>query len=134
MKEINKPAIPSKYKYITNAYTELPHGSASDITASPAWQSLKRGKDMNTLTAAQALLFQVPRPAEELYDLKNDPYELDNLIGDPAYTHIADSLKIGLSAWQRETGDFTPAERLRKDNVDRISGIKFDQTRLPPRP
>ena len=120
-----------RYKLITNAYTDLPHGTAADITAGPSWQSLKKSRETGILTPLQAMIFTVPRPPEELYDIINDPDESDNLISNPQYQEIARELRKELRQWEERTGDFPPEQRRRKDNTDRFSGIKFDQTRLP---
>jgi arylsulfatase A-like enzyme len=122
-----------KFKFITNAYIDLPHGTPADLTASPSWKSLKILHDLGKLTPIQEMLFTVPRPAEELYDLQNDPYESKNLIADPAFQDIARELRNKLELWEKETNDFSPDERRRQDNTDRFTGVKFDQTRLPPR-
>lgn len=45
------------------------------------------------------------RPAEELYDLTADPYEMDNLAGSPELTGIRAELSRRLSEWMAETGD-----------------------------
>jgi arylsulfatase A-like enzyme len=122
-----------KYKFITNAYIDLPHGTPSDLGASPSWKSLKVLHDQGKLEPVQEMLFTVPRPAEELYDLEKDPYESRNLINDPAYTQVAVELREKLEEWRIQTNDFSPEERRRQDNVDRFTGVKFDQTKLPPR-
>ena len=41
----------------------------------------------------------------ELYDLEADPYELNNLITDPAYEKIVDEMDDELRQWLRRTGD-----------------------------
>ena len=123
----------SRLKLIENAYTEWPHGSASDITSSPAWQALYHLKQENKLTKAQRLLFEVPRPRIELYDLENDPWEIDNLAADPDYRKTVMELFSVLEDWKEETGDYPPSERRRDDNVDRITGVKFTKT-IPGRP
>lgn len=41
----------------------------------------------------------------ELYDLKADPYQLDNRINDPALTSIKDGLKDTLQSYMEKTGD-----------------------------
>jgi len=38
-----------------------------------------------------------------LYDLKNDPHELNNLVDDPAYTQMKDDLRKRLIAWMFES-------------------------------
>ena len=42
---------------------------------------------------------------DELYELAADPYELRNLIGDPACKDVLVDMRRRLSAWQRKTGD-----------------------------
>ena len=121
-----------RYKFISNAYIGFPHGTPADISASPSWKSLREAYDTGMLSPGQALLFKAPRLPEELYDLENDPYELQNLITDPRYTEIAHELRENLALWRAATGDFSAEERRRPDNTDRYSGIKFDQKKLPP--
>ena len=114
-----------RYKVVVNAYTEHPHGSTLDITTSPSWQSLLMAKQAGTLTPAQALLFQVPRPRVELYDLAADPHELVNLAGSPAHADTLKSLLRTLDAWSDATGDFAPWTRRRDDILDRTTGARF---------
>lgn len=45
------------------------------------------------------------RPAEQLYQTQNDPYELNNLATNPAYQKIKDELKMELRKWMQEQGD-----------------------------
>ncbi len=45
------------------------------------------------------------RPAEELYDLAADPYQLNNLIDDPAHQESLQALRADLYAWAQATGD-----------------------------
>ncbi len=40
----------------------------------------------------------------ELYDIENDPYEMNNLIRDPEYLEIAGQLRSALFKWLEETG------------------------------
>ena len=119
------------YKLIWNNYIEYPHGTAADITASPTWQALREGRDRATLTPEQSLLFQAPRPRVELYDVRNDPYELDNLAAQPGYRLLVQRLMAELEAWMDATGDVHPDRRRRDDNTDRYTGVKFTLT-IPP--
>lgn len=45
------------------------------------------------------------RPKEELYDLKEDPYELVNLIDEPNYRKIKKELSDKLLKWMKDTDD-----------------------------
>lgn len=44
-------------------------------------------------------------PDEELYDLRTDPHEQENLAADPAYTDTLGDLRERLDEWQRATED-----------------------------
>ena len=46
------------------------------------WRDMYHAGELN---AAQRQFFE-PRPAETLYDVENDPHEIHNLAGDPAYS------------------------------------------------
>lgn len=45
------------------------------------------------------------RPAEELYDLRADPWERENLADDPRHEAVRAELAARLARWQRTTGD-----------------------------
>jgi N-sulfoglucosamine sulfohydrolase len=45
------------------------------------------------------------RPAEELYDLRRDPDQLQNVAGQPAHADAEQRLRRQLDEWLRETGD-----------------------------
>lgn len=46
-----------------------------------------------------------PRPPRELYDLRSDPCERENLAGDPGHASIERDLKEKLDRWRQETRD-----------------------------
>ncbi len=121
----------NRYKLIKNAYVELPLGTASDIGRSLSFKSLLKVKEKDSLTKAQSRLFEVPRTAYEFYDLKNDPYEFNNLIDDPNYQSMVTKLKVVLEKWRGQTGDFSSENRRRPDNVNRYTGEVLNTIRLP---
>ncbi|MFR9581456.1 MAG: sulfatase [Rikenellaceae bacterium] len=45
------------------------------------------------------------RPAEELYDIVNDPHEIHNLAKDPAYAAKLEQMRNRLDTWVKETDD-----------------------------
>lgn len=56
--------------------------------------------------AAAELLQKVHhRPAEELYDLANDPYELNNLAADPDKKETLEQLRNDVVVWRAELND-----------------------------
>jgi hypothetical protein len=56
------------------------------------------------LTPPQRQWFE-DRPAEELYDIRQDPHELTNLAADPDYASTLSRLRGALDEWLARTGD-----------------------------
>lgn len=46
----------------------------------------------------------------ELYDLEEDPYEVNNLVDDPAHRCVVEDLRRRLKTWRERTGDTIPLE------------------------
>ena len=57
------------------------------------------------LNADQAKFFASSKPDFELYDLENDPHELNNLAGDPKHASVKDTLLAVLYRWREEIED-----------------------------
>ena len=97
------------WKYIRNLHPEFQHQShisrSSKSTSGFAyWQSWLSAAE--TSPAAAAVVKRcAERPAEELYDLKSDPFELHNLAGDPAQTERLTQLRGEVDAWMQQQGD-----------------------------
>jgi len=59
--------------------------------------------------------------ANELYDLENDPYEMNNLIRDPASQEIAGQLKKELWDWLESTGGMQiPLKKIYQKRIDHL--------------
>ncbi len=56
------------------------------------------------VTKTHKLVFNIP-DRNELYDLQNDPHELNNVYDDPAYAEVRRELAERLIAWLEGTGD-----------------------------
>ncbi|MBD3268203.1 sulfatase-like hydrolase/transferase [bacterium] len=70
----------------------------------PIYHVLKQLHEKNRLNPHATRLCE-PLPPEELYDLKNDPWELNNLAKDPKYQETKKKLKTKLDKWIKETND-----------------------------
>lgn len=57
------------------------------------------------------------RPAEELYDLRKDPHQINNVAGRPEYAQIQQRLRDRLMQWLKQTGD--PRATVDDDRWDR---------------
>lgn len=113
------------FKLVYNAYIEWPHGTAADLAGSPSHQSLLKLKAEDKLKPEQMLVFQVPRPEIEFYDVVNDPEEFHNLAYDAAYRPLIQKHFKVLHEWMEDTDDFPPHYRRRYDNTDRVTGTHF---------
>ena len=117
------------YKLIYNAYYEVPHGIAMDLSSSPTWYALKKAQKEGTLTKEQQTIFVCPRPMIEIYDLTKDKYELNNVADEMEYYTEGRKLMALLLQWQEETMDHPWWKRRRPDQSDRITGFPIYPSR-----
>jgi len=114
-----------KYKYIYNAYYNLPHGTSLDLTTSPSWYSLKKMQRKGKLSIKQSQIFNYPRPMIEIYDIVNDPFELNNIADTKKGVEATRLLPGLIKEWQKQTHDHPYWEQKKPDAVDRISGAPY---------
>ena len=116
-----------RYEYIRNFFPGRPYAQHIDyMEEMPTMREMRRvhkehfnalspayGKAM---TEAQQLFFQPEKPAEELYDLRNDPHEVKNLATSEAHQSELKRLRQALDQWQKETKDVgsIPEDELRE--------------------
>lgn len=94
--------ITRDYKLIWNIGHRLEYPVAADLWRSATWQySLEVGGQMG-LRSLEALQH---RPEFELYDLRTDPWEANNLADDPAHAAKLAELQTKLRTFQQETAD-----------------------------
>jgi len=96
-----------RYKYIRNFMPERPYTqtNAYKETSYPMLNLMKELHAQGKLTPVQEL-FMVPRkPDEELYDLRNDPYEVNNLAASPDHQQTLKQMRRILDKWIKDTGD-----------------------------
>ncbi|MFM2482006.1 sulfatase [Celerinatantimonas sp. YJH-8] len=81
--------------------------------------SLYEGEKAGTLNKAQLKWLQ-PRPAEELYDLSKDPYQLHNIATDPHYARVKHELRDQLYHWRNRGNDMSLVAEgvMKKDLLD----------------
>ena len=95
-----------RYKYIRNFYTEKPYLLWIPYrNRHPIMQEMWRLHTEDKLKGPENIMFQHPRPAEELYDLENDPYEIDNLAKNTEYRPTLERLRKALDDWRAKFGD-----------------------------
>jgi len=101
-----RAARDERYKYIRNFMPELAYFRPLTFRDMfPVMQSLWQGRAAGTLNTVQAAYFQAPRPAEELYDLYQDPNEIHNLAGQPEHEATLMRMRLALDEWLVRVGD-----------------------------
>jgi N-sulfoglucosamine sulfohydrolase len=93
------------YRYIRNYMLDRPYTQLSYFSEGAVMKNMKKMFDNGELSDAQARFFSNYRPAEELYYLKDDPYEINNLTHHPDYQAKLLELRGKLDNWVKETDD-----------------------------
>ncbi len=96
-----------RFKYIRNFLTDRPYTQPTymDVDGVEFVQVMRQLHAENKLDANQAHFFSDKRPFEELYDLENDPYELNNLAGVAESEDVLKEYAAILDNWIAETDD-----------------------------
>ncbi|MHC4533895.1 MAG: sulfatase family protein [Planctomycetota bacterium] len=92
-----------RYKLIWNIAHGLDYPFASDLWAASTWQAtIERGEKYYGKRTVEAYIH---RPKFELYDLRNDPDEVENLADNPKHKGTLSRLQSKLKAFQKRTND-----------------------------
>lgn len=85
---------------------ELYHsvGPFGDCDDSPTKQFILARREQPQYRRFFELCF-AKRPAEELYDLRRDPHQINNVAGRAEYRRAQQDLRARLERWMKETGD-----------------------------
>ena len=92
-----------RFKYHRNLAWRLDFPMAADIYGSKSWEDVRNGTTRTI--GGRPLRDFFFRPPEELYDLVDDPREVNNLADSPEYKEVMDTLRDKLETWQRRTND-----------------------------
>lgn len=103
-----------RYKLIVNLAPEIVYSTHMDKATDhdggrEYWPSWESAAQRDPLAAAVVQRYR-HHPAEELYDLATDPFELHNLAGDPRYRSILERLRTELTEWRRAQDDPVPPQ------------------------
>lgn len=133
-----------QYKYHRNIAWRLDFPFATDLYVSLSWEGLRNsvkpqietpddgGDTPEVMIGRRRLQSYVFRGPEELFDLKADPEEINNLVADPAYESVLKKMRAQLEDWQYQTDDVW----LFRDGVSAITTARAQATaglRLPDR-
>jgi len=97
-----------RYKLIYNITPNLRYAPV-DSAGDPGWKEMVAAFENNQLASEFVkLYFTSPRPVYELYDLQEDPSELNNLYGRKELEEVEDSLKVALQRKMILDFDYIP--------------------------
>lgn len=90
-----------RYRYIRNFYPGLPYTQPNAYKKFhyPVLTLMRLLYQKGQLPEEQKAFMKETRPAEELYDLQNDPFELTNLAENPFYKEKKEELSKVLDEW-----------------------------------
>jgi arylsulfatase A-like enzyme len=92
------------FKYIRNFYPEKPYTQFNGYKkwAYPVLTLMQVMQKNGELTPQQSLFMAADRPAEELYDLRKDPFELNNVANVRGYSKQLKEFRQILGEWLEE--------------------------------
>ncbi|MDG5766041.1 sulfatase-like hydrolase/transferase [Balneolales bacterium ANBcel1] len=115
--DMSRSVLDGRFVYIRNFRPELPLiyriAYREQIEMTRVLIEMNR---LGKLEGDAAYIFMPTKPLEELYDLKYDPYEVNNVAEKPEYAEKLEELRGALADWQLEAGDmgFIPERDLVK--------------------
>lgn len=127
-----------KFKYHRNIAWQLMFPFGTDLYGSLSWEGIRNSavEDATTDTpevmlGRRRLASYLYRGSEELFDLENDPEEIDNLVDDERYRGVLKEMRAKTEEWQYATDDVW----LFKDGVSAIASGGYQKLglRLPDR-
>jgi N-sulfoglucosamine sulfohydrolase len=96
------------WKYIRNLHPEYQQHTHISRSSGPSglvyWKTWLAAAETDPAAAATVKRY-IEHPAEELYDLTADPFELHNLAADPLQTSRLTTMSKDLDAWMKQQGD-----------------------------
>ena len=114
------------FKYIKNFHPEIPYMQHSGYK--------RAGYPVDTVMRALhaegkwgSPFMAKTRPVEELYDLKADPHEMNNLAGDPAHAETLKRLRGDLEVWIKQSNDQGAVDEGEAVDLDAVMKEKWER-------
>lgn len=106
--DLGRAVVSDRYKLIYNALWQIPYAPV-DFGGQPFWKEMQEQAAAGRMDAPfQRMYFRPTRPMFELYDLRADPHELNDLAGQPAHAATERELKALLQEWMILNRDYLP--------------------------
>jgi arylsulfatase A-like enzyme len=104
-----------KFRYIRNYMPYRVYGQHLEyLWRAPSIRSWEQAYLNGECNAIQSIFWE-PKPVEELYDTENDPWEVNNLATDPAYSDVLQRMRAANRDWVsriKDTGFVPEADRV----------------------
>lgn len=101
-----RSVLDGKFVYIRNFNTSIPYTYRLEYREQvDMTRKLLEMDAKGELSGAAAHIFRDSRDVEELYNLEDDPYEVNNLASNPDYNEQLVKMRKQLAEWQLEVGD-----------------------------
>ena len=116
--DLIRTVISENYQFIYNVLPDRPYAPCY-MGDKDVWKKMQQDVDMLS-EQHRKLYFQNPRPIVEFYDLRNDPFQLENLWGNSETKEIEKKLRIEVDKWIIREGEFVPI----MDELSELGGGK----------
>ncbi len=95
-----------RFRYIRNFEPLKPYYQYMNTPEKGAtMKEIREAEQSGKMSPAVAMFSAERKPVHELYDLENDPHEINNLAEDPAHAEKFAELQKALTDWQLDIGD-----------------------------
>ena len=123
--DLSRSITTRRYNFIYNAIPERRYTPVDMAKKNIAWDAIKLARKNGRLSPIhERIYFQDPRPIFELYDLENDPFELNNLAGQASVRSVEAGLRQKLDRWMLRESDFLPLPTHAHQNLEPQTGAK----------
>ena len=132
--DLVRSATDGRYVYVRNFMPHRIYGQRVaymfETPTTQVWQRMHQEGKLNPVQDA----FWNPKPTEELYDLTNDPDEVQNLIDSPDHREPLLRLRHALHEWMlkiRDVGLIPEGELYSRSNVEAPYDLGHDESKYP---
>ncbi|WP_209309640.1 sulfatase family protein [Tamlana crocina] len=106
----SRAVFDGRYYYIKNLMHSKTYELPADLKVEKGWgnhsyQATLKAKESHPVQYSLLKQLESGRPKEELYDMKNDFGQINNLVNNPEYKEKLKELREAINAWRKETGD-----------------------------
>ena len=125
--DIIRAVFDGRFRYIRNFEPLKPYYQYMNTPEKGAtMREIRRAEKESSLTAAGKLFSSIKKPVEELYDVKKDPHEINNLASDSKYLSKIKLMRNVMSNWQSTIGDIGLIPEAEIEIQEKQSGSRFE--------